>query len=140
MRERKKERVGRVVGDSMHKTVVVAVQSLRHHRLYGRTMRQTKKYMAHDEENACAVGDLVRIQESRPISRHKHWRVMQLLEQAAQRGKAVELPAVPGSVVVPAVAVVAAASDDDVSASTAGVTSDAEFAVEQHTSGEAQRQ
>jgi small subunit ribosomal protein S17 len=78
----------------MDKTVMVAVQSLRQHRLYQRTMRQTKKYMAHDETNTCRVGDLVRLQEARPISRHKHWRVVQVLEEAARRGKAVGLPAV----------------------------------------------
>ena len=92
MRERRKELVGRVVSDRMDKTVVVAVQTLRRHRLYQRTMRRTKKYMAHDEQNTVRMGDLVRIQESRPISRHKHWRVTSVLEQAAQRGKAIVLP------------------------------------------------
>jgi small subunit ribosomal protein S17 len=94
VRERKREKVGRVVSDRMDKTVMVAVQMLRQHRLYQRTMRQTKKYMAHDETNTCRVGDLVRLQESRPISRHKHWRVVQVLEEAARRGKAVGLPEV----------------------------------------------
>ncbi len=94
MREHKKELVGRVVSDRMEKTVVVAVQSLRRHRLYQRTMRRTKKYMAHDEQNACRLGDLVRILESRPISRHKRWRVVEILERAAERGRAVALPAV----------------------------------------------
>jgi len=92
VRERKKELVGRVVSDKMDKTVVVAVNTLRHHRLYQRTMRRTTKYMAHDEENGCHPGDLVRIQESRPISRHKSWRVITVLESAAKRGKAVALP------------------------------------------------
>jgi small subunit ribosomal protein S17 len=92
MRERKKKLVGRVVSDKMDKTVVVAVQSLRPHRLYKRRVRVTKKYMAHDEANECHIGDLVRIQESRPMSRHKRWRVMEILERAAERGKAVELP------------------------------------------------
>jgi small subunit ribosomal protein S17 len=94
VRERKREKVGRVVSDRMDKTVMVAVQTLRQHRLYQRTMRQTKKYMAHDETNTCRVGDLVRLQEARPISRHKHWRVIQVLEEAARRGKAVGLPEV----------------------------------------------
>jgi small subunit ribosomal protein S17 len=109
MRERKKELVGRVVSDRMQKTVVVAVQSLRRHRLYLRTMRLTKQYMAHDEPDECKIGDLVRIQESRPISRHKHWRVVQVLERAAERGKAVALPtsAVPAD--VPALVEIAAA-------------------------------
>jgi small subunit ribosomal protein S17 len=93
VRERKRELVGRVVSDRMEKTVVVAVNSLFRHRLYQRTVRRTKKFMAHDEQNNCHVGDLVRIQESRPISRHKHWRVIDVLEEAAKRGKAVALPA-----------------------------------------------
>jgi small subunit ribosomal protein S17 len=92
MRERKKELVGRVVSEKMDKTIVVAVDSLRRHRLYLRMMRRTKKYMAHDEGNACHIGDLVRIQESKPISRHKHWRVVTILEEAAKRGKAVSIP------------------------------------------------
>ncbi|MGI8422571.1 MAG: 30S ribosomal protein S17 [Chloroflexota bacterium] len=92
MRERKKELVGRVISDKMDKTVVVSVGSLARHRPYLRTMRRTKKYMAHDEQNDCRVGDLVRIQESRPISRHKSWRVLTVLDAAATRGKAVALP------------------------------------------------
>ena len=92
MRERKKELVGRVISDKMDKTVIVAVGSLARHRLYLRTMRRTKKYMAHDEQNDCRVGDLVRIQESKPISRHKSWRVITVLEEAAKRGRAVDLP------------------------------------------------
>ena len=107
MRERKKELVGRVISDKMDKTVVVAVGSLARHRLYLRTMRSTKKYMAHDEQNACRVGDLVRIQESKPLSRHKSWRVITVLEEAATRGKAVALPAVSAQAGVPNVASIA---------------------------------
>jgi small subunit ribosomal protein S17 len=106
---RKRELVGRVVSDRMEKTVVVAVQRLRRHRLYQRTMRRTKKYMAHDEQNEAKVGDLVRIQESRPISRHKHWRLTLILERAAERGKAVSLPAAALPAEVPDVAVIASA-------------------------------
>ncbi len=91
MRERKRELVGRVVSDKMEKTVVVSVQTLRRHRLYQRTVRRSKKYMAHNERNEARLGDLVRMQESRPISRHKHWRVQEILEVAARRGKAVPL-------------------------------------------------
>src|SRR5436190_6373184 len=109
MRERKKELVGRVVSDRMEKTVVVAVQSLRRHRLYQRTMRRTKQFMAHDEPNECKIGDLVRIQESTPISRHKHWRVMQVLERAAERGRAVALPSAAVPADVPSLAEIAAA-------------------------------
>ncbi len=109
MRERKREKVGRVVSDRMDKTVMVAVQMLRQHRLYQRTMRQTKKYMAHDEANTCRIGDLVRLQEARPISRHKHWRVVQVLEEAARRGKAVGLPGVAQAAVVTDVQTIASA-------------------------------
>jgi small subunit ribosomal protein S17 len=94
VRERKRELVGRVVSDKMDKTVVVAVQTLRRHRLYQRTVRRTKKVMAHNEDNQARVGDLVRIQESRPISRHKHWRVRTILEVFAVRGRAVPEAAV----------------------------------------------
>jgi small subunit ribosomal protein S17 len=73
----------------MDKTVVVAVQSMRRHRLYQRTVRRTKKFMAHNDNNQARSGDLVRIQESRPISRHKHWRVLSILEVFAERGRAV---------------------------------------------------
>jgi small subunit ribosomal protein S17 len=107
MRERKKELVGRVISDKMEKTVVVAVSSLARHRLYLRTMRQTKKYMAHDEANSCRVGDLVRIQESRPLSRNKTWRVTTVLEEAAKRGKAVDMPVVSATAGVPDVATIA---------------------------------
>ena len=109
MRERKKELVGRVISDKMEKTVVVAVSSIARHRLYLRTMRRTKKYMAHDEENACRVGDLVRLQESRPLSRNKTWRVISVLEEAAKRGKAVDLPVVTATAGVPDVATIASA-------------------------------
>ena len=107
MRERKKELVGRVISDKMDKTVVVAVGSLARHRLYLRTMRRTRKYMAHDEQNGCRVGDLVRIQESKPISRHKTWRVVTVLEEAAKRGKAVDMPVVSATAGVPDVASIA---------------------------------
>ena len=107
MRERKKELVGRVISDKMDKTVIVAVGSLARHRLYLRTMRRTKKYMAHDEQNDCRVGDLVRIQESKPISRHKSWRVITVLEEAAKRGRAVDLPVVAAQAGVPDIATIA---------------------------------
>ncbi|CAA9299690.1 MAG: SSU ribosomal protein S17p (S11e) [uncultured Chloroflexi bacterium] len=107
MRERKRELVGRVVSDRMEKTVVVAVNSLFRHRLYQRTVRRTKKFMAHDEQNNCRVGDLVKIQESRPVSRHKHWRVLDVLEAAAMRGKAVDMPSVSATPGAPDVATIA---------------------------------
>mgnify|MGYP000868963185 CR=1 FL=1 len=73
---------GFVVSDKMDKTVVVAVQRLTPHPLYGRVMRRTAKYKAHDESNACHAGDRVMIQECRPLSRDKSWRVIRVLERA----------------------------------------------------------
>jgi small subunit ribosomal protein S17 len=75
-------RLGRIVGDKMDKTVVVAVESRVRHPLYGRIVRRTKKYKAHDETNEFHVGDLVEITECRPLSRDKTWRVSQLIEKA----------------------------------------------------------
>ena len=76
---------GRVVSDKMQKTVVVAVETIKRHRLYGKTMRTTKKYMAHDEEKACHEGDLVRIEESRPLSQGKRWVVIEVVSVLAER-------------------------------------------------------
>lgn len=78
----RKTRVGTVVSDKMDKTVVVAVESIKRHPLYGRTMRRTKRFHAHDEENACRVGDVVRIMETRPLSRKKRWRVVSVVRKA----------------------------------------------------------
>uniref|UniRef100_A0A7C1JN25 Small ribosomal subunit protein uS17 n=1 Tax=Ammonifex degensii TaxID=42838 RepID=A0A7C1JN25_9THEO len=90
-RGRRKVRVGRVVSDKMDKTVVVAVETLVRHPLYQRTVRRTKKVKAHDAENACRVGDKVRIMECRPLSKEKRWRVVEIIE----RGKHFEaVPAV----------------------------------------------
>ena len=80
-RGKRKTRVGVVVSDKMDKTVVVAVESLVPHPLYGKRIRRTKKFMAHDENNECRVGDKVRIMETRPLSRHKRWRVVEILER-----------------------------------------------------------
>lgn len=73
---------GFVVSDKMDKTVVVAVQRLAPHPLYGRVMRRTAKYKAHDEGNECHTGDRVMIQECRPLSRDKSWRIVSILERA----------------------------------------------------------
>jgi len=83
-RNLRKVRQGRVVSDKMDKTVVVAVESRVRHPLYQRTIRQTKKFKAHDEENSCRVGDTVRIMETRPLSKEKRWRVIEILERAEQ--------------------------------------------------------
>lgn len=79
---KRKVREGTVVSDKMNKTVVVTVESLVRHPLYGRTMRRTKRYKAHDEENECRTGDKVRIMETRPLSKEKHWRVVEILRHA----------------------------------------------------------
>ena len=68
-----KERVGLVVSDKMDKTVVVAIENRAPHPKYGKIVVRTQRYKAHDEENKCQVGDRVRIQETRPLSRTKHW-------------------------------------------------------------------
>ena len=75
----RKAKVGRVVGDKMEKTVVVAVESLRRHPLYQKTIRKTRKYKVHDENKECKVGDTVRIVETRPISKEKRWRVAKII-------------------------------------------------------------
>ena len=80
MKGQRKRLTGRVTSDKMDKTVVVEVERLKRHRLYGKVLKRTKKYMAHDEENACRIGDLVRIIESRPLSRRKHWVVEEIME------------------------------------------------------------
>lgn len=81
MRERRKRLVGRVVSDKMDKTVVVRVERLVRHPRYGKVLRRTKKYKAHDEGNVCRVGDVVRIVESRPLSREKRWVVEEILKR-----------------------------------------------------------
>jgi small subunit ribosomal protein S17 len=77
---RQKVRIGRVVSDKMHKTVVVAVEWRRSHPLYKKLMRRITKFKAHDEGNTCQTGDVVRIQETRPLSKSKHWRVVEILQ------------------------------------------------------------
>ena len=78
----RKEREGMVVSDKMEKTVVVAVSRRIRHRLYGKTVMRSTKYKGHDEENSAHVGDRVRIMETRPISKEKRWRVVEILERA----------------------------------------------------------
>jgi small subunit ribosomal protein S17 len=75
---------GKIVSDKMDKTVVVAVESLVRHPLYQRTIRRTKKFKAHDEENSCRIGDKVRMMETRPLSKEKRWRIIEILERAEQ--------------------------------------------------------
>lgn len=78
----RKTRVGRVVSNKMDKTIVVAVETTISHPVYKRTVKQTKKFKAHDEENKCKTGDRVRIMETRPLSKDKRWRVIEILERA----------------------------------------------------------
>ncbi|CAN6162671.1 unnamed protein product [Urochloa humidicola] len=74
--------VGIVVSNKMQKSVVVAVDRLFHHKMYNRYVKRTSKFMAHDEEDACNIGDRVRLDPSRPLSRHKHWVVAEILRRA----------------------------------------------------------
>lgn len=78
---RRKVRTGRVVSDKMDKTVVVAVETLRRHPLYKKAMRRTKKYKVHDKDNVCKVGDMVKIVETRPLSKEKRWRVIEIISR-----------------------------------------------------------
>lgn len=84
MKERRKQLTGHVISDKMDKTVVVQVERLSRHPRYGKVLRVRKKYKAHDERNDCHVGDLVRIVESRPLSREKRWRVEEILRRAEE--------------------------------------------------------
>ncbi|MHB1524015.1 MAG: 30S ribosomal protein S17 [Candidatus Dormibacteria bacterium] len=81
-RARRKVRFGVVVSDRMDKTVVVQVEDLRAHNLYRKVMRRRRRFQAHDEVNECRNGDRVRIMETRPLSRTKRWRVVEIVERA----------------------------------------------------------
>lgn len=81
-RNQRKVRQGRVVSDKMQKTVVVAIERLVEHPLYGKRMKQTTRFHAHDQENECKEGDIVEIMETRPLSKSKRWRVTRVLERA----------------------------------------------------------
>lgn len=75
---------GEVVSDKMQKTVVVNVVTTKRHALYNKVLRHNKRYNAHDEEGACHEGDVVRIEESRPLSRTKHWKVIEIVRRAGE--------------------------------------------------------
>ncbi|HEY65854.1 MAG TPA: 30S ribosomal protein S17 [Caldilineae bacterium] len=83
-RGRRRTMVGEVVSDKMDKTVVVRVDRTRRHPLYGKVIRVSKRYKAHDEENQCRVGDIVRIMESRPLSKEKRWVVVEILSRGEE--------------------------------------------------------
>ena len=89
MEKKRKTFVGHVVSDKMDKTVVVAVESRKPHPLYKKTIKRQVKLKAHDEDNACHTGDVVRIVESRPLSKTKHWRVVEIVSQS--KGKVAEI-------------------------------------------------
>ncbi len=78
----RKTRVGKVVSDKMDKTIVVAVEDRVAHPLYKKIIRRTYKLKAHDEENSCGIGDRVRVMETRPLSKDKRWRLVEILEKA----------------------------------------------------------
>jgi small subunit ribosomal protein S17 len=82
MREQRQRLIGTVISDKMDKTIVVAVETTRRHKLYGKVITLVKKYKAHDEHNEAQVGDRVQIIESRPISRHKRYSLVAVLEKA----------------------------------------------------------
>jgi len=84
-RNLRKTRVGVVTSDKMDKTVVVSVETLVEHPLYKKRIKQTKKFKAHDEQNQCKIGDKVRIMETRPLSKDKRWRVLEIIESATVR-------------------------------------------------------
>lgn len=81
-RNNRKVRTGIVVSDKMDKTVVVAIETFKTHPLYKKQMKRTTKFKAHDEENACGIGDKVEIMETRPLSKDKRWRVLSIIEKA----------------------------------------------------------
>jgi small subunit ribosomal protein S17 len=80
-RARRKTVVGRVVSNKMDKTVSVSVERRYRHPLYGKILKRTSKFMAHDEKNECKIGDTVRIMETRPLSRLKRWRLVEIVER-----------------------------------------------------------
>ncbi len=81
-RKSRKTRIGWVVSDKMDKTAVVRVERTTRHPLYGRIIKVSKKYKVHDPENACSIGDKVRIMETRPLSREKRWRLAEIMEKS----------------------------------------------------------
>ena len=81
-RNLRKERIGLVVSNKMDKSITVAVQRKLKHPIYGKFIGKTTKFMAHDEKNECGIGDTVKIMETRPLSKQKRWRLLEILERA----------------------------------------------------------
>lgn len=78
----RKEKVGKVVSNKMNKSIVVAIERKVKHPMYGKFMKKTSKFMAHDEKQECAIGDTVKIMECRPLSKTKNWRLVEIIEKA----------------------------------------------------------
>ena len=136
----RKTRVGRVVSDKMEKTVVISVQRTTTHPLYKKLIRRSTHFMAHDEQSQARMGDLVRIVESRPISKRKHWRVIEVLE-SKQQATAVSEVAEAGVDVLerkpqPSPAPAAAAPEAEPEAEADEVAEAAEAAVEEEVTEE----
>ncbi|WP_242926692.1 30S ribosomal protein S17 [Pontibacter vulgaris] len=81
-RNLRKERSGKVVSNKMDKSITVLVESKMKHPMYGKFVSKSTKFMAHDEKNECNIGDIVRIQETRPLSKNKNWRLIEIVERA----------------------------------------------------------
>ncbi|NDK56156.1 30S ribosomal protein S17 [Pontibacter fetidus] len=81
-RNLRKERSGKVVSNKMDKSITVLVESKMKHPIYGKFVNKSTKFMAHDEKNECNIGDTVRIQETRPLSKNKNWRLVEIIERA----------------------------------------------------------
>jgi len=81
-RNNRKVQVGKVVSDKMDKTITVSVETYKKHTLYGKRVKYTKKFKAHDENNQAKIGDVVRIMETRPLSKDKRWRLVEIVEEA----------------------------------------------------------
>jgi small subunit ribosomal protein S17 len=81
-RNTRRERIGVVVSNSMEKSIVISVKQKIKHPIYGKFVNKTSRFMAHDEENTCNVGDTVKISETRPLSKNKRWRLVEIIERA----------------------------------------------------------
>jgi len=81
-RNTRRERIGEVVSNSMDKSILIVVKQKVKHPIYGKFVNKTSKFMAHDEENTCNVGDTVKISETRPLSKSKRWRLVEIIERA----------------------------------------------------------
>ena len=81
-RNERKTKIGKVVNNKMDKTIVVAIEELKSHKLYKKSVKRTVKFQAHDENNEAGIGDRVSIMETRPLSKHKRWRLVEIVEKA----------------------------------------------------------